>query len=129
MKRARFRGVGESFSKMTGLIGFAPVYLNGLLAIFFVLVLLGLVFVRGFDIGSFPQRSGLRAFHLLLLSFKKAGNNLRSIELPFAASMPILTQLKVAAAMAPNATRVRSRPGTVFQYRHVQNAAPEGTIP
>jgi hypothetical protein len=39
-----------------GFIGFAPVYLNGLLAIFFVFVLPGLVLVRGFDIPNFPQR-------------------------------------------------------------------------
>ena len=39
-----------------GLIGFAPIYVNGLLAIFFVFVLPGVVFVRFFDIPSFPQR-------------------------------------------------------------------------
>ena len=39
-----------------GLIGFAPIYFNGLLAIFFVFVLPGVVFVRFFDIPSFPQR-------------------------------------------------------------------------
>ena len=39
-----------------GLIGFAPIYFNGLLAIFFVFVLPGVVFVRFFDIASFPQR-------------------------------------------------------------------------
>jgi hypothetical protein len=55
-----------------GLIGFAPVYLNGLLAIFFVFVLPGVVFVRFFDIPSFPQRwfvvflSSLTANHLLV---------------------------------------------------------------
>jgi hypothetical protein len=45
--------LGEIF---LGLIGFAPIYLNGLLAIFFVFVFPGLVFVRIFDIPSFPQR-------------------------------------------------------------------------
>jgi hypothetical protein len=39
-----------------GLIGLAPVYLNGLLAIFFVFVLPGLVLVRAVDIPNFPQR-------------------------------------------------------------------------
>jgi hypothetical protein len=55
-----------------GLVGFAPIYLNGLLAIFFVFVLPGLVFVRFFDIPSFPQRwfvvflSSLTANHLFV---------------------------------------------------------------
>ncbi len=55
-----------------GLIGFAPIYLNGLLAIFFVFVLPGAVFVRFFDIRSFPQRwfvvflSSLTANHLFV---------------------------------------------------------------
>lgn len=41
---------------MTGFLGFAPIYVNGLLAIFFVFVLPGMVLVRGFDIPDFPQR-------------------------------------------------------------------------
>ena len=41
---------------MTGFLGFAPIYVNGLLAIFFVFVLPGLVLVRAFDIPGFPQR-------------------------------------------------------------------------
>ena len=55
-----------------GFLGFAPVYLNGLLAIFFVFVLPGLVLVRAFDIASFPQRwfvvflSSLTANHFLV---------------------------------------------------------------
>ena len=55
-----------------GLVGFAPIYLNGLLAIFFVFVLPGVVFVRFFDIRSFPQRwfvvflSSLTANHLFV---------------------------------------------------------------
>ena len=55
-----------------GLIGFAPIYFNGLLAIFFVFVLPGVVFVRFFDIPSFPQRwfvvflSSLTANHLFV---------------------------------------------------------------
>lgn len=59
-------------SGMTGFLGFAPIYVNGLLAIFFVFVLPGLVFVRGFDIPDFPQRwlvillSSLTANHLLV---------------------------------------------------------------
>lgn len=57
---------------MTGFLGFAPIYLNGLLAIFFVFVLPGLVLVRAFDIPSFPQRwlvillSSLTTNHLLV---------------------------------------------------------------
>ena len=57
---------------MTGLIEFAPIYLNGVLALFFVFVLPGLVFVRAFSISSFPQRwfvvflSSLTANHLLV---------------------------------------------------------------
>ena len=41
---------------MTGFFGFAPIYLNGLLAIFFLFVLPGMVLVRAFDIPNFPQR-------------------------------------------------------------------------
>jgi hypothetical protein len=58
---------------MSGLIGFAPVYLNGLLAIFFVFILPGLAFVRAFNIPNFPQRwfvvflSSLTANHLLVV--------------------------------------------------------------
>lgn len=57
---------------MIKLIEFAPVYLNGLLAILFALVLPGLVFVRAFSIPDFPQRwcviflSSLTASHLLV---------------------------------------------------------------
>jgi len=41
---------------MTGFLGFAPIYVNGLLAIFVVFVLPGMVFVRAFDIPNVPQR-------------------------------------------------------------------------
>ena len=57
---------------MAGLIGFAPVYVNGVLALLFVTVLPGLVFVRAFNIPGFPQRwfviflSSLTANHLLV---------------------------------------------------------------
>src|ERR1700726_4310824 len=57
---------------MTGLISFAPVYVNGLLALLFVFVFPGLVFVSGFSIPSLPQRwfvvflSSLTANHLLV---------------------------------------------------------------
>jgi hypothetical protein len=57
---------------MTGFLGFAPIYVNGLLAIFFVFVLPGLVLVRAFDIPDFPQRwlvillSSLTANHFLV---------------------------------------------------------------
>ena len=61
-----------------GLVGFAPVYLNGLLAIFFVFVLPGVVFVRFLDIPSFPQRwfviflSSLTANHLFVTLIEPA---------------------------------------------------------
>lgn len=57
---------------MAGLIGFAPIYLNGVLALLFVFVLPGLVFVRPFNISSFPQKwfviflSSLTANHFLV---------------------------------------------------------------
>lgn len=57
---------------MAGFIGFAPIYLNGLLALFFIFVLPGLVFVRAFSISSFPHRwfivflSSLTANHFLV---------------------------------------------------------------
>ncbi len=41
---------------MTGFLGFAPIYLNGLLAIFFIFVLPGLVLARAFDIPDSPHR-------------------------------------------------------------------------
>ena len=61
-----------SHSKMAGLIGFAPIYLNGLLALFFVFVFPGIVFVRAFSIPNFPLRwfivflSSLTASHFLV---------------------------------------------------------------
>jgi hypothetical protein len=57
---------------MSGLISFAPIYLNGFLAVLFVLMLPGLIFVRAFDIQNFPQRwfvvflSSLTANHFLV---------------------------------------------------------------
>src|SRR4051812_4122867 len=57
---------------MTGLIGFAPIYLNGLSALFFVFVMPGLVLVQAFSIPSFSQRwfvvvlSSLAANHFLV---------------------------------------------------------------
>jgi hypothetical protein len=41
---------------MDGLIGFAPIYLNGLFAVFVVFVLPGLLFVELTGVRSFPQR-------------------------------------------------------------------------
>jgi hypothetical protein len=41
---------------MTGFLGFAPIYVNGLLALFVVFVLPGMVFVRAVDIPNVPQR-------------------------------------------------------------------------
>jgi hypothetical protein len=55
-----------------GFIDFASIYFNGLLAILFVFVVPGVVFVRFFDIPSFPQRwfvvflSSLTANHLFV---------------------------------------------------------------
>jgi hypothetical protein len=37
---------------MAGFLGFAPIYLNGLLALFFIFVLPGLVLVRAFSPSS-----------------------------------------------------------------------------
>ena len=57
---------------MGGLLGFAPIYINGLLALLCVFVLPGLLFVRAFHIPSFPQRwfavllSSLAANHLFV---------------------------------------------------------------
>lgn len=57
---------------MNGLIGFAPIYFNGVLALFFIFVFPGLVFVRAFTIPDFPQRclvvflASLIANHLLI---------------------------------------------------------------
>jgi hypothetical protein len=57
---------------MAGLVGFAPIYLNGVLALLFVLVLPGVVFARALDISSFPQKwiviflSSLTANHFLV---------------------------------------------------------------
>lgn len=57
---------------MTGFVGFAPVYLNGLLAIYVAFFLPGMVLVRVLDIPGFPQRwlavvlSSLAANHLLV---------------------------------------------------------------
>jgi len=57
---------------MNGLLSFFPIYLNGLLAIFFVFVLPGAVLVHAVNIPSFPQRwlvvflSSLMANHLLV---------------------------------------------------------------
>jgi hypothetical protein len=57
---------------MGGLLGFASIYINGLLALLCVFVLPGLLFVRAFHIPSFPQRwfavflSSLAANHLFV---------------------------------------------------------------
>ena len=57
---------------MNGLLSFFPIYVNGLLAIFFVFVLPGSVLVHAVNIPSFPQRwlvvflSSLTANHLLV---------------------------------------------------------------
>lgn len=57
---------------MTGLVPFFPIYLNGVLALFFVFVLPGWVLVRGLDIPNFPLRwlavflGSMTASHLLV---------------------------------------------------------------
>ena len=57
---------------MAGFFGFAPIYLNGVLALLFVLVLPGVVFVRALNISNFPQKwfvvflSSLTANHFLV---------------------------------------------------------------
>jgi hypothetical protein len=47
--------LGKCF-KMIGLIGFAPIYFNALLALLFVFIFPGMVIVRAFNIPDFPQR-------------------------------------------------------------------------
>lgn len=60
------------FFERDGFIGFAPIYLNGVLALLFALVLPGVVFVQCLNISNLPQRlfvvflSSLTANHLLV---------------------------------------------------------------
>jgi hypothetical protein len=92
--------VGEPLS-MTGLIGFAPIYLNGVLALFFALVLPGLVFVRAINISNFPQKwfvvflSSLTANHLLVTLI--AALHLDPVETYRAAAVALIAVLILAA--------------------------------
>jgi hypothetical protein len=69
--RGEFPG-GCGVDSMTGLIGFAPIYLNGVFALFFVMIVPGLVFVSANDISNCAQRwfvvflASLTANHLLV---------------------------------------------------------------
>jgi hypothetical protein len=64
--------MGRTAFEMTGIIGFAPIYINGLLALFFVFVFPGMVLVRAFVIPNSPLRwfvvflSSLTTNHLLV---------------------------------------------------------------
>jgi hypothetical protein len=102
---------------MTGLIGFAPVYLNGLLAIFFALVFPGLVFVRAFSIPGFPQRwfviflSSLTFNHLLVTLIAALHlDPLQTCRLAIVAliAVLILVEARARAGSAPPAGRSAS---------------------
>ena len=78
---------------MTGVLGFAPIYVNGLLAIFFVFVLPGLLFVRAFDIPDFPRR-----WLVILLSSLTANHVLATLVATFHLD-PLTTYRAVAAVL------------------------------
>lgn len=88
---------------MSGFLGFAPIYLNGLLAIFFVFLLPGLVLVRVFDIPDFPQRwlvillSSLTTNHLLVTLI--AAFHLDPLQTYRAVAVVLILILIVAAVM------------------------------
>jgi hypothetical protein len=95
---------------MAGLLGFAPVYVNGVLALLFVTVLPGLVFVRAFSIPDFPQRwfvvflSSLTANHLLVTLI--AALHLNPVQ------TYRVTAVVLIAALILLAARGRARSGT-----------------
>lgn len=99
----------ENAPGMTGFLGFAPIYVNGLLAIFFVFVLPGLVLVRAFPIPYFPQRwlvillSSLTVNHLLVTLI--ATFHLDPLQ-TFRAAAGVLTLALIVAAVLQ---RVHSR--------------------
>jgi hypothetical protein len=78
---------------MTGFLGFAPIYINGLLAIFFVFVLPGLVLVRAFDISDFPHR-----WLAVFLGSLTANHSLATLIATFHLD-PLQTYRAVAAAL------------------------------
>ncbi len=93
---------------MPGLIGFAPVYLNGLLAIFFVFVVPGLVLVRALDIPDLPQRwfvvflGSLTANHVLVTLI--AALHLNPL-LTYRAAATALIAIAIVATMRERARR------------------------
>lgn len=109
---------------MTGFLGFAPIYVNGLLAIFFVFVLPGLVFVRGFDIPDFPQRwfvillSSLTTNHLLVTLI--AAFHLDPLTTYRAVTAVLISILIVAAIMRrASASPSAYRSGAVIQLSDI----------
>jgi hypothetical protein len=108
--RCTFLERGGSIFKMAGFIGFAPIYLNGMLALFFVFMLPGLVFVRAFSIASFPQRwlvvflSSLTANHFLVTLI--AALHFDPLETYRAATLALIAILIFATV------RARARSGT-----------------
>ncbi|MGQ0686406.1 hypothetical protein [Bradyrhizobium sp.] len=102
---------------MAGFFGFAPIYLNGVLAVLFVLVLPGVVFVRALNISNFPQRwfaiflSSLAANHFLVTLI--AALHLQPLQAYRVAAVVliaafILLTLKARAGRAPSADPGRS---------------------
>lgn len=102
---------------MVGFIEFAPIYFNGVLALLFVLVLPGVVFVRALDIPSFPQKwlvvflSSLVANHFLVTLI--AALQLPPLQTYRVAALAliaifILLTVKGRAGLAPTANRSRS---------------------
>jgi hypothetical protein len=103
---------------MPGLIGFAPIYVNGLLALLFVLVLPGLVAVGATSISNFPQRW----FIVFLLSL--TANHLVVTAIAALQLDPLLTYRCLAAlAVAVLIVQlVRGRVGPQAAARHGASA-------
>jgi hypothetical protein len=76
-----------------GLLSFAPVYLNGLLALFCVFTLPGLVFVRAISIPNFPQRL------LVILVVSLAANHLIVVLIATLHLVPLQTYRLVVFAL------------------------------
>jgi hypothetical protein len=100
---------------MAGLLGFAPIYVNGMLAIFFVFVLPGMVFVRAFNIPHFPQRwfviflSSLTANHFLVTLI--AALHLDPLQTYRIVAAALIAGLLAAAIMGRAGTRMPLYPG------------------
>lgn len=99
---------------MSGFIGFAPIYLNGVLALLFVLVLPGILFVRYLNISNFPQKwfvvflSSLAANHFLVTLI--AAVHLQPLQTYRAVAVILIAALVLFAvrdrtALAPSAYR------------------------